>query len=420
MAKKVNGLVFPAGAAPSKAALAAASAFLKTFKPHELQNSVPLLLLHDIRSDAYYVTCHLDAESLAKKTDLEAVLDPQESEDYKLNRELYLDTQAYLLMEGDAHKGRSFEDIVVEFDTTYRNARPLKVFGGQHRVKAIREALGAKVDAIHGVRIYFGLSTEQRFDIATANNTSIAVSNDLLDRMQEELLGADLREWCQAVDLLEKDQNFGDRKNAEGIPTVRVARTLIVNYIMGKGKAAAIFHEPVVCKTGAGIDKRYESVRRTIDWGDEALGEMGKQFAGLHRTQRDRVLGRPKDSYLEFANKAIHPAVAAGWAYATGVLQASNRHLANHYSLPDSCAAPNDPLSARALLGARLKGVDPEHYRGLGARINSVELGRVVELFLLQATAAKRGIRLKLANAGIKTYHAKKAQREADKARRGL
>ena len=171
--------------------------FLKNFKTFEEENSVKLLLLLDKRSDAFYLNCHLDSKVLALKTDLEAVLDPTESEDYKLNREIYTDTHAYRLMENDALKGRSFEDLVIEYDNSYRPDKPLKVFGGQHRIKAIKEANKKNIIVAHGVRIYFGLSIEQKANIAMANNTSIAVSNDLLDRMQEDLLGSELRKWCK-------------------------------------------------------------------------------------------------------------------------------------------------------------------------------------------------------------------------------
>lgn len=83
------------------------------------------------------------------------MLDPQESEDYKLNREIYTDNYAYRLMESDALQGRSFEDLVVEYDTSYRADRPLKVFGGQHRIKAITEAVKKNVSVMQGVRVYF-------------------------------------------------------------------------------------------------------------------------------------------------------------------------------------------------------------------------------------------------------------------------
>jgi aromatic ring-cleaving dioxygenase len=65
----------------------------------------------------------------------------------------------------------------------------MKVFGGQHRIKAIQEALRKDVSAQHGVRVYFALDRDQRLDVAVANNTAIAISNDLLDRMYEGHLG---------------------------------------------------------------------------------------------------------------------------------------------------------------------------------------------------------------------------------------
>ena len=93
-----------------------------------------------------------------------------------------------------------------------------------------------------------------------------------------------------------------------------------------------------------------------------------------------------------------------------------------HYNLVNTVSPPNDPLNAKALLDARLKGVDPDRYRGLGSRISPEELGRTLEVFVLQATKPKRrgGVTSKLANAAIKSYVAKKAKLEAEKAIRGL
>ena len=390
--------------------------FLKIFDTLEEENGVKLLLMLDKRSKASYLNCHLDSKILVSKSDLDAVLDPAESEDYKLNREIYTDTYAYRLMESDALKGRSFEDLVVEYDTSYRPDKPLKVFGGQHRIKAVTEAVKKGVVVPHGVRVYFDLSIEQKVNIATANNTSIAVSNDLLDRMQEDLLGSDLRDWCQNVGLLDEGQNFVDRRSPEGIPTVRIARTLVVNFHLGKDPKEDEYHIPIVCSSGPGIDEYYKNLRDNIDWSDTASQSMGRQFTRLHKLQRERVLGRNTDKYIEFANKTMHPCVAASWAYTAGFLQRDPNTLNNHYALAD-IAPPADPLNAKALLNARLKGVDPDTYRGLGARINNVELGRMLEVFLLQATKAKqRGINKKLANAAIKSYEAKKAKREADRA----
>lgn len=394
--------------------------FLKVFQTFEEKNGVKLLIQFDNRSKAYYLNCHLDSKVLASKTDLDAVLDPTESEDYKLNRGIYTDTYAYRLMEDDALKGRSFEDLVVEYDTSYRSDMPIKVFGGQHRIMAIREAIKKNVSVVHGVRVYFGLSIEQKVNIAMANNTSIAVSNDLLDRMQEDLLGSDLRNWCQTIGLLDMGQNFVDRRSPEGIPTVRIARTLLVNFYLGKKSKEDDFHVPIVCSSGPGIDEHYIYLRDNIDWLDKTLQTMGQQFARLHKLQRERVLSRDTDKYIEFANKVLHPCVAASWTYTAGLLQRRPKALDNHYAL-GNIVPPGDPLNAKALLNARLKGVDPDTYRGLGARINNLELGRMLEVFLLQATKAKqRGITQKLANAAIKSYEAKKAKRDADKALKGI
>ncbi len=420
MSDIMKALIIPDGFNFTSNVMKKLQEFLKTFQTFEGKNRAKLLLLLDKRSKAFYLSCHLDSKILALRTDLEAVLHPAESEDYKLNREIYTDSYAYRLMESDALKERSFEDLVVEYDTSYRPDKPLKVFGGQHRIMAIMEAIKKNVSVIHGVRVYFDLSIEQRVDIAKANNTSIAVSNDLLDRMQEDLLGADLRNWCQTVGLLSENQHFADRRSSEGIPTVRIARTLLVNFCYGKNSKEDDFHVPLVCSSGPGIDEHYKNLRDDIDWLDEAFQEMGRQFTRIHKLQRERVRSRDTDKYIEFANKVIHPCLAASWAYTAGFLQRDPEALVNHYALA-GLAPPGDPLNARALLNARLKGVDPDTYRGLGARINNIELGRMLEVFLLQARKAKqRGITQKLANAAIKSYEAKKAKRNADRALMGI
>jgi len=385
----------------------------------EYQLDLPIVLWHDERSNAFYCNCHMTGRTLASLADLEAVLDPEESEDYKLNRELYLDNYAYRLMEADAKRGRSFEDIVAEFDESYRSRIPLKVFGGQHRVQAIREAVKDKGDCLHGVRVYFCLDIEQKVDIATVSNTSIAISNDLLDRMHEGLLGTELRDWAQAVGLLQPDQGFADRRDSAGRPTVRIARTFVVNFFEGRDFKKGAMPDPHVCKSGPRTDERYEAVRPRVSWSQPCFLEAGKEFAGLHQAQRTAVLDRQNDSHLEYANKCMHPSVAAAWAYVAGMLQSDSASLGNHYAL--SSIVKSDPLNAAALSRARHKVVDPDTYRGLGARISPGEVGRMVQLFSLQATdATKRGITLNLANAAIKSFEAFKAVRAADEAKKGI
>jgi len=415
-----ESLTVPEGFSPDINVINKLQEFIKKFKTFEEKNGIKFLLLFDKRSNSFYLNCHLDSNVIASKTDLEAVLDPTESEDYKLNRGIYTDNYAYRLMEIDALKKRSFEDLVTEYDTSYRPDRPLKVFGGQHRIKAIKESVKKNVLVVHGVRVYFGLSIGQKVNIAIANNTSIAVSNDLLDRMQENLLGNELIKWCQTIGLLSEGQNFADKRSPEGIPTVRIARTLLVNFYLGENAKEDDFNVPIVCSSGPGIDEYYKNLRTSIDWLDKLLQTMGWQFARLHKVQRERVLGRNTDKYMEFANKMMHPCVIASWAYAAGFLQRDPKALNNHYALAD-LDPPGDPLNAKALLNARLKGVDHDTYRGLGSRINNTELGRMLEVFLLQATRAKqREITQKLANAAIRSYEAKKAKRDAEKALKGI
>jgi hypothetical protein len=410
-------LVIPDGLRPSEEIVDKIKAFLDKFDAYEEKIGIPLVLMLDAKSKAYYTVCHLESKTIAAKADTDAVLDPEESEDYKLNRGLYTDNYAYKLMESDAKKGRSFEDIVTEYDDSYRPTKPLKVYGGQHRVLAIKEAVKEKVDSLHGVRVYYGLSTEERFEIASVNNTSIAVSNDLLDRMQEDLLGPELRRWSQSLGLLGEGQNFADRRSSEGIPTVRIARSIILNYYLGKGSKIEEWHEPVVCASGPRLDARYQDIREQIEWGDRGLVEMGEEFAVLHKAQRAAVLNRAEDKYMEFANKAIHPTVASSWAYAAGLLQVDRKYLDAHYAIAVSVKPPNDPLNAKALVQARFEGMDPDTYRGLGSRISGDELGRMLQVFILQATKAqRRGISKQLANAAIKSFEAQKQQILADKA----
>jgi len=389
--------------------------FLADFQPYEVKHGAKLNLYFDEKSNAFYITCHLEGNLLTQYCDIEASIDGDEEDDiYKLNREITEDQAAYIAMEKDALNGRSFEDMVLEFDTSYRAKKPLKVYGGQHRLRAITKAEATKGDILHGVRVYFSLSREQKVEIATVNNTAIAVPNDLLDRMREQLLGSELRDWCQQVELLEKGQDFADRRSPD-VPTVRIARTLLVNFYLGRDAAKIDdFHQPILCKSG-GIDDEYMRTRVKVDWNDPCLLDMGKQFTRLHKLQRETVLNREGDSNAEFARKALTLSVAASWAYAAGLFQRSPEYLQNLYTIPDNVAPPEDPMNAKALSIARLKGTDPDTYRGLGTRSSPKELGRMLEVFLVLAAKGKKRITKEIANAAIQSYEAKRAVHEANK-----
>jgi hypothetical protein len=416
-----TGLLLPTGIQPPATVITKVDNFLTAFQPYELRGSGKVHLFFDEKSKAFYLTCHLPGAILADSCDSEATLDVDEDDEiYKLNRDIQEDQTAYQVMEQDARNGRSFEDLVLEYDTSYTQKRPLKVYGGQHRLQAISKAKADKPDALHGVRVYFGLSREQKVEIATINNTAIAVPNDLLDRMKEQLLGSELRDWCQAVGLLEEGFDFADRRKPD-TPTVRLARTLLVNFYLGKeAQKEPTPHQPVLCKAG-GVDEEYLRVRGSINWADSDLMEMGKQFVRLHRKQKETVSSRDEDSNAEFARKALSLAVVASWAYAAGFFQTDPTSLANLYSLPDNAASPEDPLNAKALSQARLKGTDPENYRGLGTRNSPKELGRMLEVFLVLAKKGKEKdkgklrITKQLANAAIQSYEAKRAVFESEK-----
>lgn len=409
-------LIIPDGIEPSEQVKEGVGEFLAAFELYEIKKGSKPILYVDERSKAFYLTCHLTAKTLVKTCDLGARLDVGEDDEaYKLNRDVTEDQAAFKRMEEDAAEGRSFEDLVVEYDTSYREDKPLKVYGGQHRIQALSSAK-TKGDIVHGVRVYFRLSREQKVEIATINNTSIAVPNDLLDRMREQLLGSELRDWCQRAGLLQKGQDFSDRRSPE-LPTVRVARTLVVNFFAGRQtKKLEDFHQPVICKSG-GMDDAYQEVHKNIDWKDDRLLEMGRQFARLHDTQRDRVSNRKEDKLAEFVRKALSMTVVASWSYAAGLFQNHPDYLKVLYGLPDSVSAPGDPLNAKALSQARHQGTDPDTYRGLGARSTPAELGRMLEVFLVLATkASKKKVTKELANAAIQSYEAKKATFEAGKA----
>lgn len=415
MSSDLQNLVVPEGVSPNDVVISKANEFISRFPTLQKMNGVPLLLHFDAKSGAYYIACHMQGELLAQYTDTDAVLDA-EDEEYKLNRDLSLDKYAYKLMEEDALKGRTFEDLVIEYDMLYRPERPLKVYGGQHRIKALTTALEKGVSVVHGLRVYFNLARDQKVDIATVNNTSIAVPTDLLDRMQEDELGSNLRDWCQAVGLLNPLTNFADR-SADDKPTVRIARTLITNFYLGieVSTNSNKFYQPILCTSGPGIDSEYDKIRSKVDWNDPELIEMGKQFTRLHQLQMQKVRSRKKGKNSASARKAISLALVASWAYASGLFQRFPELLKNHYALGIGISPSDDPLNSEDLSKARLKGKDRETYRGLGTRNDPSELGRMFQLFLLQAEQGG-GIDLSLANNAIKYYEGRKMTDEADKA----
>ncbi|GAJ00123.1 unnamed protein product, partial [marine sediment metagenome] len=264
-----------------------------------------------------------------------------------------------------------------EYNTEYAPETPLKVWGGQHRISAIKKA-GVKHNRHHGFRVYFTLSKEQRTEVALISNTNISVSNDTFDRMIEETIFGDrLRQWCWEVGLLDEDENFPDSSRSERI-TVKLARSFVVNFCLGKEKGQDLsqgeldhnVYEPQLAETGVTIDPRYRAITEEHDiLTDQALIKAGMRFAALHRVQHKAVTseGAKVRNFKSYRNKALVISVLCGWSYVAGLLQSHPERLENHYRIPRITSSVPDPLNAEQM--SKFKHTsDAPTYRGLGTR----------------------------------------------------
>lgn len=379
--------------------------FVNVCKPVE---SLPILVMRDSATDAIFVEVHLLADALVLAATVDVPLDPDDSGDYRANREVVEDHLAFAKMKEDARNSRTFSNLVCEFTRAFDEQHPIKVIGGQHRFSAIQEALEQGVNKHHGVKLYFALDNEQRLDVQLISNTNIAVSTDLFDRMTETLAGPDLRQWCQKVGLLEKGNDFADRR-ARGNPiTVRAARTFIINYYRGTEVEPTEFDAsattPTLLKSGVNVEE-WATLKKQKPalWQDKNLQLAGKEFALLVAAQRKHFLtpeGKLKPKSADSAEKAMNYAVLSAWAFVAGALVKNKARQKRHFEL--RTVQNKDPLNAAALAKGRHK-TDQENYRGLGYRTDAKERGRLVELFYLQAedgaqiTAAKVDLAIKKA-----------------------
>lgn len=168
--------------------------FLKEVRTLEVAKNSSIIICQDGKSKGYYIKCSILSDVACPLLDLNAKLDKGQ-ESFRANRELLTDHNTYKRMVSDAKEGREFNDIIVEYSKDYSSGKPMKIWGGQHRVKAIQETYQESgISRYHGFKIFFNLSKHQRTEIALISNTNIAVSNDLFDRLQEEtLVGLKLR-----------------------------------------------------------------------------------------------------------------------------------------------------------------------------------------------------------------------------------
>lgn len=382
--------------------------FIDSCEPAESADVLHVFV--DARTLALYSECHVTAKKLIALGTTDVALDPEEQPDYRANREIVADHAAFHAMKDDARQRRSFSNIVAEYTTEFDPEHPIKIIGGQHRFEAIREALANGVNELHGLKMYFGLTSEQRLDAQLISNTVIAVSTDLYDRMQETVRGPELRNWCQKVGLLQQGEDFSDKRRRGEQITVRAARTFIVNYYLGEAAAASgtdfdkTETNPKICKSGVS-DPDWEKVRSTKRlWKDAKLEAAGREFAALVEAQRKAFKGKKKAS-IDYQEKAHNYAVLSAWAFTAGYLNGNSVRLSRHFALKNQTG--RDPLNAAALAKGRHK-TDPENYRGLGYRTDGKERGRFVEIFYLQAEKGN-GITSDLIDLAIKKYHAKQA-----------
>ncbi len=378
--------------------------FFKDTPTLESKENIPIIIFQDGVKGAYYVKCSMKAKDASQLFDFNAKLDTGDT--FRANRELLLQHNTFKKMLIDASNGREFNDVIVEFNLTYNPNKPLKIWGGQHRSKALSEA-NTHPDRYHGFRIYFALSTEQRTEIALISNTNISVSNDTFDRMLEETMFGDiLRDWCQKVELLDINEDFPDVGSKSDKITVKLARSFIVNFYLGKdvvekyggGKIDKIVHEPYLAETGkdrylaektALLDSKYQEImieHKNDLLKNKNLLDAGKAFAILHKAQQNAVKtskGKIKNR-KSYRNKALIESILTGWSYVAGILQNDTTRLENHYKVPKTSTKILDPLNAEEM--SRFKHEqDKATYRGLGTRSSLRDRQRIAQLFLARS-----------------------------------
>ena len=391
-------------------------AFVASMNPLEADR---LLILKDHFTGAAFTECHLRADVITECGTTDVPLDPENAPEYRANRELATSHAAFERMKSDATEGRVFSNLVCEFRDGA--IKPLEVIGGQHRFDAICEALATEQNHYHGVKVYFSLNNEQRLDVQVISNTNITVPADLLDRMYATVEGTELRKWCQRVSLLEKGQDFADKNKREGPITVKEARTLIVNYFLGKRIGSKDFEEsdttPTVVETGTRSPKAWVDLLKSESeiWSDVGLKKAGREFARLLDAQLASFWNDGSGRYDGKADqryKAKNMALLSAWAFVAGALHDNEVRLKRHYNL---AASTREPLRSDLLAKGRHQ-TDPDNYRGLGFRSDPKERGRFAQLFWLHAEK-DGGFTAKMVESAIKGYEAKRATIEYRKSK---
>jgi hypothetical protein len=113
--------------------------FLESVKTLEISQGNAVTIHQDGVDESYYIRCCLQGKDASQLVDLDARLIPDSPDSFRANRELLLKHKTYLRMRQDADNGREFNDIIVEYNTSYSPEKPLKVWGGTTSFKCSNE-----------------------------------------------------------------------------------------------------------------------------------------------------------------------------------------------------------------------------------------------------------------------------------------
>lgn len=413
--KKIEMIIDPFVEAPNEAVHRMVKKFRESIPTLEQRLNLPFILFQDGKSKAYFVDIHIASEDIGGNLDYEASLDPEDQEEYKANRNLLPFHAIFLRMQKDAKQGRQFNDIIAEYSP--ESEPVLKLFGGQHRSRSIEGSIIDGINRYHGFRVYFGLNKNQRNDIAQVSNANINVPIDLLDRMQETIIGPELRNFCKNVGLIQRDKDFAERKNKDGLITARLARTFVVNFVEGVKAAhnnSMLTFSGFIGDEANDVYLKWNTDYRISVLKDPHLIRAGKEFARLHRKQLEGIKSDKELAKIsEFRTKALTPSIISSWSFTAGFLQDKDKRLKKFYKL-NEISRNSNPLSAKEMSEYRHHS-DPKTYRGLGTRTDKRERGKLIELFLMYSEKEEKSITIKLIDAAVSSFMAKVLDDESKK-----
>lgn len=123
-------VIFDENAAENEDIRKAVLDFLSNVDCLEKERNIPILIHQDGVKNSYYIQCSMLGETVSGLISLDARLDPSGTDTFRDNRELLLKHNTYLRMSRDAENKREFNDIIVEYNTSYVPEKPIKVWGG--------------------------------------------------------------------------------------------------------------------------------------------------------------------------------------------------------------------------------------------------------------------------------------------------